>query len=151
MEMSGEHVIAASRAQVWAALNDVEVLEACIPGCQEIEKLSDTELRAKVKLKIGPVRATFKGEVTLSELNPPESYVISGKGAGGVAGFARGGARVRLEEVAEGTRLSYAAEAAVGGKLAQLGQRLVKSTADKLAAQFFENFAAQFGADQAPG
>ena len=145
MEMSGEHLIPASRRAVWAALNDAEILHACIPGCEEIEKTSDSEMSAKVRLKIGPVKARFTGNVTLSDIAIPESYVISGKGNGGVAGFAKGGARVHLEEVGpQETKLTYQVEAAVGGKLAQLGQRLIKSTSEKLALQFFDSFARQF-------
>ena len=127
---------------VWAALNDAEILAKAIPGCQELNKLSDTELNAKVKLKIGPVSATFTGEVTLSELNPPRSYVISGSGKGGVAGGATGSARVELEPIENGTatRLSYEVNAAVTGKIAQLGSRLIESTAKKLATKFFTDF-----------
>ena len=127
---------------VWAALNDAEILAKAIPGCQELNKLSDTELTAKVKLKIGPVSATFTGEVTLSELNPPRSYVISGSGKGGVAGGATGSARVELEPIENGTatRLSYEVNAAVTGKIAQLGSRLIESTAKKLATKFFTDF-----------
>ena len=127
---------------VWAALNDAEILAKAIPGCQELKKLSDTELTAKVKLKIGPVSATFTGEVTLSELNPPRSYVISGSGKGGVAGGATGSARVELEPIENGTatRLSYEVNAAVTGKIAQLGSRLIESTAKKLATKFFTDF-----------
>lgn len=148
MEMSGEYLIGASREAVWQALNDVDVLHQCIPGCEEIEQISPTELKAKVKVKIGPVKAKFSGDVVLGDLNPPESYSISGKGNGGVAGFAKGGANVRLETVPEGTRLTYGAKAAVGGKLAQLGQRLIKSSSEKLATQFFDNFAAHFAPDK---
>ena len=145
MEMSGEYLLPAGREAVWQALNDPQVLQACIPGCEELLKTSDTEMSARVRLKIGPVKARFSGEVTLSEISVPESYVISGKGNGGVAGFARGGARVRLEEAADGaTLLVYSVEAAVGGKIAQMGQRLIKSTSEKLAQQFFESFAARF-------
>ncbi len=147
MEMSGEYLIPASREAVWQALNDIDVLRECIPGCEEIEQISPTELTAKVKVKIGPVKARFSGDVMLGDLTPPESYTISGKGNGGVAGFAKGGADVFLEAVADGTRLTYGAKAAVGGKLAQLGQRLIKSSSEKLATQFFNNFAAHFAPD----
>jgi uncharacterized protein len=142
MKMSGEEVIPATREAVWKALNDPEVLKQAIPGCQEITKASDTDLEAKVVLKIGPVKATFTGMVQLSDLNPPESYRISGEGKGGVAGFAKGGANVRLEEVPEGTKLFYDVDAQVGGKLASLGSRLIDSTARSLASQFFVKFAA---------
>ena len=137
MDMSGEERIAAPREAVWAALNDPEVLKACIPGCQSLTMKSPNELEATVKIKIGPVSATFNGEVTLSNLNPPESYTISGEGKGGIAGFAMGGADVRLAEDGDGTILSYDVKAQIGGKLAQLGSRLIDSTSKKLAAQFF--------------
>lgn len=142
MDMSGEHEIAAPRETVWAALNDPEVLKACIPGCQDIEKTSDTDFAAKVKAKVGPVNATFSGNVTLSNINPPASYTISGEGSGGAAGFAKGGADVALADEGESTRLTYNVHAQVGGKLAQLGQRLIQSTANKYAKQFFDNFKA---------
>jgi uncharacterized protein len=141
MKMSGEEIIPAPREAVWKALNDPDVLKQAIPGCQEINKTSDTDLEAKVTVKIGPVKANFTGIVHLSDLKPPGSYRISGEGKGGVAGFARGGADVRLEEVTEGTKLSYDVDAQVGGKLASLGSRLVDSTARSLATQFFEKFA----------
>lgn len=140
MDMSGQHRIPADVATVWAALNDAEVLAQCIPGCEELEKESDTELTAKVALKIGPVKARFSGRVLLEDLNPPHSYSIVGEGKGGVAGFAKGGADVTLTEDGSETILDYTANAQVGGKLAQLGSRLVKSTSAKLADQFFDNF-----------
>jgi hypothetical protein len=141
MEMSGEHTIAASRQTVWEALNDPEILKQCIPGCEEIEQTEENTFSAKVKAKVGPVNSRFSGKVTLSNLNPPESYTISGEGSGGAAGFAKGGADVQLEEIdAEQTKLTYQVKAQVGGKLAQLGQRLIKSTADKYARQFFDKF-----------
>lgn len=140
MELSDEITIAAPRDRVYAALNDPDVLRDCIPGCEELEKISDTELAARVKLKIGPVKASFKGDVTLDPANAPEAFSLSGAGNGGVAGFAKGGADVTLEEVGEETVLRYLAKAEVGGKLAQLGSRLVQSTAKKLSAQFFQAF-----------
>ncbi len=140
MQMTGEQRIEASVNEVWKALNDPEVLKASIPGCQELEKKSDTELAAKVTLKIGPVKATFNGEVGLQNLNPPHSYTIVGEGKGGVAGFAKGGADVELKEDGNATILAYEAKADVGGKIAQLGSRLIDSTAKKLAGQFFERF-----------
>ncbi len=140
MQMTGEQRIEASVNEVWKALNDPEVLKASIPGCQELEKKSDTELAAKVTLKIGPVKATFNGEVGLQNLNPPHSYTIVGEGKGGVAGFAKGGADVELKEDGDATILAYEAKADVGGKIAQLGSRLIDSTAKKLAGQFFERF-----------
>lgn len=143
MDMSGEQEIAAPRETVWAALNDPETLKASIPGCQSIEKTSDTTFSAKVKAKVGPVNATFNGDVSLTNLNPPESYTISGEGSGGAAGFAKGGADVVLEDHGDSTLLKYDVHAQVGGKLAQLGQRLIKSTANKYAKQFFESFTHQ--------
>lgn len=144
MELTGEQTIPAPRERVWQALNDPEILKRCIPGCQEIQKISDTELTAKVGLAVGPVKATFNGRVTLSDLDPPNGYKISGEGQGGVAGFGRGSAEVRLAEDPAGTRLTYKADAAVGGKLAQIGSRLVEATARKLADEFFSRFAAEF-------
>ena len=140
LNMEGEERIAASVETVWAALNDAEVLKACIPGCQELTKESDTELKAVVSLKIGPVKAKFKGAVTLENLNPPISYSIVGEGQGGIAGFAKGGADVALTADGDGTILNYKAKADVGGKIAQLGSRLIESTSKKLAGQFFSNF-----------
>ena len=140
MDMSGEYVIAAPRATVWAALNDAEVLKACIPGCEELTKTSDTTMEAKVTQKIGPVKAKFAGAVELVNIDAPAGYTIRGEGKGGVAGFAKGSADVSLSEEEGGTRLAYTAHAEVGGKLAQLGGRLINSTAKKLADQFFTNF-----------
>ena len=140
MEMSGERVIAAPRAEVWAALNDPEVLKACIPGCQEMEKTGDNGFAATVKQKVGPVSATFKGAVELSNIVEGESYTISGEGKGGAAGFAKGGADVALTDAEGGTMLTYKVDAKVGGKLAQLGGRLIDGFAKKMADQFFTNF-----------
>jgi carbon monoxide dehydrogenase subunit G len=140
MDMTGEQRIAASQQAVWAALNDPVVLRQCIPGCESLDKLSDTEMAAKVKLQIGPVRASFSGKVTLSDLDPPNSYRISGEGSGGAAGFARGGAVVRLSEDGDATLMRYEVKADVGGKIAQLGGRLIDSTAKKLADEFFQKF-----------
>ena len=140
MEMTGERVIGAPRAKVWEALNDPEVLKASIPGCEEIEKVSASELTAKVVQKVGPVKATFHGEVELSDIVEGESYRISGRGKGGAAGGASGGADVRLEDVPEGTRLIYEVEARVTGKIAQLGARLIDGFAKKMADQFFDRF-----------
>ena len=141
MTMNGEVQLAAPQAEVWAKLNDPEVLKACIPGCQSLEMLSDTEFEAVATNRVGPVKATFKGRVTLSDLDPPNGYRISGQGDGGIAGFAKGGATVNLRPVDGGTVLAYNVEAQIGGKLAQLGQRLVNGAAKKLADQFFEKFA----------
>jgi uncharacterized protein len=141
MTMQGEVVLPADRDTVWNALNDPDVLRTCIPGCQELEKVSDTEFRAIAKVAIGPVKATFKGMVTLSDLDPPNGYAISGEGQGGVAGFAKGGAKVRLDDAEGGTRLVYDVSAQVGGKIAQLGGRLINGVAKKYADEFFANFA----------
>lgn len=138
MEMSGEERIAASRDRVWAALNNPDILRRCIPGCETLEASSPTEFAATIKIKIGPVSASFKGNVTLSNLNPPESYTISGEGSGGIAGFAKGGADVVLTEENGETVLTYKTQAKIGGKLAMLGSRLIDSSSKKLAGQFFE-------------
>ena len=140
MDMQDSQLIRAPREMVWAGLNDIEVLKACIPGCDSIEKLSDTEMEARVTLKIGPVKASFSGRVTFSNIDPPNGYTISGEGQGGVAGHARGGADVRLEADGENTMLHYTVRAEVGGKIAQLGARLIDGTAKKLAGEFFETF-----------
>jgi len=142
MTMSGEVQLAAPREMVWTKLNDPEVLKACIPGCEELEKTEDNNgFRAVAKMKVGPVSARFKGKVTLSDLDPPNGYKISGEGEGGVAGFAKGGATVGLTDHDGGTLLKYDVEAQIGGKLAQLGQRLINGSAKKLADEFFANFA----------
>jgi len=148
MDMSGEYRIPAPRAAVWAALNDPATLKQVIPGCEELNKLSDTELTAKVAAKVGPVSARFTGKVTLSDIKPPESYTISGEGQGGVAGFAKGGASVQLTEDNGATILRYTAKAQVGGKLAQIGSRLIDSTARKMADEFFGKFAEVVAAAQ---
>ena len=140
MELTGTRTIRAPRETVWAKLNDPDTLKACIPGCEELTGSPEDGFDAVVKQKVGPVKATFKGAVTVSDANPPESYRIAGEGKGGVAGFAKGGADVRLTEVPEGTELSYSVDAKVGGKIAQLGSRLIDSFASKMADTFFENF-----------
>ena len=141
VDMSGEERIEAPIARVWEALNDAEVLKACIPGCESLEKKSDTDLAAVVSLKIGPIKAKFNGEVTLKNLKPPHSYTLAGEGKGGIAGFAKGGADVELKEDGpDATILTYTAKADVGGKIAQLGSRLIASTSKKLAAEFFSTF-----------
>jgi carbon monoxide dehydrogenase subunit G len=145
MEMTGEQRLPAPREVVWAALNDAEVLKASIPGCEEIQKVSDTEMTARVAAKVGPVSARFTGNVTLSDLDPPNGYTISGEGKGGVAGFAKGGAKVRLEPDGDGTVMRYEVTASVGGKLAQIGARLIDATAKKMADDFFARFAAIVG------
>jgi len=144
--MNGEVQLAAPRQMVWAKLNDADVLKQCIPGCEELNKNSDTEFQAVATLKIGPVKARFKGRVQLSDLDPPNGYRISGEGEGGVAGFAKGAATVRLSDKDGGTLLSYDVESQIGGKLAQLGQRLLQGTAKKLADDFFNKFAAAVAA-----
>ena len=142
MQMNDSQRIPATKEKVWAALNDPAVLKQCIPGCQSLEMTSPTEMIATVVLKVGPVKATFGGKVTLSDLDPPNSYRITGEGAGGVAGFAKGGATVTLtSEGPDGTVLHYEVDAQIGGKLAQLGGRLIDSTARKLAGEFFAAFA----------
>jgi hypothetical protein len=142
MDMSGSQTIPAPRETVWQALNDPEVLKQSIPGCEGISQQSDTEMTAKVTAKVGPVKAKFTGTVTLTDLNPPESYTISGEGKGGAAGFAKGGATVHLEQQEDGqTLMSYEVKANVGGKLAQLGSRLIDGTAKRMADEFFTNFA----------
>ena len=143
--IEGEERIAAPVEKVWLALNDAEVLKACIPGCQSLEKKSDTELAATVVLKIGPIKATFNGEVTLKNLKPPHAYTLQGEGKGGIAGFAKGGADVSLTPDGDATILRYAAKADVGGKIAQLGSRLIDSTSKKLAGQFFTSFGDRVG------
>ncbi len=141
MVMNGAFDLPAPRETVWQKLNDPEVLKACIPGCQSLERTGDNGFAAVAKLKIGPVSATFKGKVQLTDMDPPNGYRINGEGEGGVAGFAKGGAAVKLEAIPEGTRLTYDVEANIGGKLAQLGSRLINSVAKKLADQFFAKFA----------
>ena len=140
MDMTGEYRIPAPRQRVWEALNDPAILKAAIPGCEELNKVSDNELEARVKAKVGPVSATFNGKVTLNDLNPPESYRIAGEGKGGAAGYAKGGAEVSLAEDGADTLLRYTAKADVGGKLAQIGSRLIQGTAKKMADDFFGKF-----------
>lgn len=146
MKLSDEIRIEAPRERVYAALNDPEILKRAIPGCQALERMSPTELTATVAAKIGPVKATFKGRVTLSDLNPPESYTIAGEGKGGAAGFAKGSAKVTLTEDGAATRLRYEVNADVGGKLAQVGARLIEGSSKKLAQEFFAAFKAVLAA-----
>jgi len=149
MDMSGSHRITASREEVWAALNDPAILKQCIPGCEEIEKQSDTEMTAKVTAKVGPVKAKFAGKVTLSDIDPPNGYTITGEGTGGAAGFGKGGASVRLQPDGDGTTvLEYTAHAQVGGKLAQIGSRLIDGTARKMADDFFVKFTQVVGSPE---
>jgi hypothetical protein len=149
MDMSGEYRIPAPRDRVWAALNDPEILRQAIPGCDELNKTSDTELEAKVTAKVGPVKAKFGGHVRLENINPPESYSIVGEGKGGAAGFAKGGADVHLKEDGSDTILTYTAKAEVGGKLAQIGSRLIQGTAKKMADDFFGTFSRIVGEGEA--
>jgi hypothetical protein len=148
MEMTGEFRIPAPRQRVWEGLNDPEILKSSIPGCQTIEKLSDTEFTAKVLAQVGPVKANFAGKVTLSDLQPPQSYTIAGEGTGGVAGFAKGSAKVNLDEDGGATVLHYAVQAHVGGKLAQIGSRLIDSVARRMAENFFTRFVAAVAPEQ---
>ncbi len=141
MEMTGERRLPAPRTRVWAALNDPDILKACIPGCRSLEATGDGGFRATAAVKIGPIATSFSGEVRLLDLVPPESYRIEGSGQGGPAGFARGGAAVTLAEDGSGTLLGYRVKAEVGGKIAQLGARLIDATARQMADQFFDNFA----------
>ena len=150
MEFTGRYVIPAPPEVVWAAINDPEILKACIPGCQVLEKTGPNELLATATLKIGPVKATFKGRVTLSELDPPRRCVLTGEGQGGVAGFAKGQAEVILTPEADGTMLAYRANASVGGKLAQIGQRLIDGAAKQIADDFFAKFGAAISAASVP-
>ncbi len=146
MQMNDTQRVPASREKVWAGLNDPDILRKCIPGCQSLEMTSPTEMTANVVVKVGPVKATFAGKVHLSDLDPPNGYRISGEGSGGVAGFAKGGATVKLlPDGPDATNLEYAVDAQIGGKLAQLGGRLIDSTAKKLAGEFFQNFANELG------
>jgi carbon monoxide dehydrogenase subunit G len=149
MEMTGEFRIPASRQRVWEGLNDPEILKSSIPGCQTIEKLSDTEFTAKVVAQVGPVKANFGGKVTLSDLDPPQSYTIAGEGNGGVAGFAKGSAKVNLAEDGGATVLNYTVQAHVGGKLAQIGSRLIDSVSRKMAENFFTRFVAAVAPEEA--
>jgi uncharacterized protein len=143
MDMTGERRIAASRETVWQALNDPTVLKASIPGCESLERLSDTDMKATASVKIGPINARFNGAVHLSDVDPPNGYTIGGEGQGGVAGFAKGGAKVRLEPDGVATLLQYEVHAQVGGRIAQLGARLIDATAKQMADSFFDRFSAQ--------
>lgn len=151
MDMTGSYRIGAPRDAVWAALNDVDVLKVCIPGCEEIEQTSPTTMTAKVVQKIGPVKAKFDGAIELLNINAPASYTINGEGQGGVAGFAKGAADVVLTEDGNETVLDFTAHAQVGGKLARLGSRLIDATAKKLATKFFDNFHEYLNEKDPPG
>jgi uncharacterized protein len=150
MQMEETERVPAPQAQVWAALNNPEILKACIPGCESLTMNSPTDLVATVVVKVGPVKARFSGKVTLSDLDPPNGYRITGEGSGGVAGFAKGGANVELSpDGPAATFLNYIVDVQIGGKLAQLGSRLIDSTAKKLAGEFFRAFAAAVAESQA--
>ena len=151
MDMQGERRIPAPRQAVWEKLNDPETLRVCIPGCESVDRVSETEFTAKVRAKVGPVSANFTGKITLSDIDPPAGYTISGEGQGGVAGFARGGAKVRLDEEGGDTVLRYDVQAQVGGKLAQIGSRLIDATARKMADDFFTRFVTVMSPESASG
>jgi carbon monoxide dehydrogenase subunit G len=148
MDLNGAYLIPAPAEAVWAALNDPEKLKAALPGCESLTRTGENEFEAVATQSIGPVKARFKGKVQLLDLNPPKSYTIKGEGSGGAAGFAKGEARVDLVPEAGGTRLVYAVKATVGGKIAQIGQRLIDGVARKLADEFFEKFSEGFGSVQ---
>ena len=143
MDMAGERLISAPQNTVWSALNDPEILKACIPGCESLEATSENEMTAVAAIKLGPISAKFSGRVKLSDIDPPNGYTLSGEGKGGPAGFAKGAAKVRLTPKPEGTLLTYTVEAQVGGKIAQLGARLIDATAKSMADQFFTKFVEQ--------
>ncbi len=147
MELNGERVITAPRQKVWDALNDPSILSSCIPGCEEVKKISETETHTRVMLKVGPVRARFTGKILMTDLEAPSRCTLKFEGAGGVAGFAKGRSEVALSDEGEGTRLSYSVEAAVGGKLGQIGGRLIDSSAKKMADEFFAAFDGALAAD----
>ena len=149
MEMSGEQLVPAPQKAVWNALNDPEMLKACVPGCEAIEPAGENTYQVLMVARVGPVSAKFKGKLTLSDIQPPRSYSISFEGQGGAAGFAKGGAQVRLSPEADKTKLSYDVKASVGGKLAQIGSRLVDAAAKKIADDFFRNFNEKVGARHA--
>ncbi len=150
MEMTGEQIIPVAQAEVWRGLNDPEVLKACIPGCDSIERVSDTEYAVLMTAAVGPVKAKFKGKMTLADMNPPNSYSLSFDGQGGTAGFGKGSAKVSLATEVSGTRLSYSVKAQVGGKLAQVGSRLIDGVAKKMADEFFTAFNAKMAGPAAP-
>ncbi|GAN78100.1 carbon monoxide dehydrogenase G protein [Acidisphaera rubrifaciens HS-AP3] len=150
MDMTGERRIPAPRERVWSALNDPDTLKACIPGCEKLERTAENEFSATAAVKIGPISARFNGRVQLSDIEAPTSYTITGEGQGGVAGFAKGGAHVALADDAAGTLLTYDVKAQVGGKIAQLGARLIDASAKQMADQFFDRFSARVAADMAP-
>ena len=151
MEMTGEQLIPVPQQKVWQGLNDPEILKACIAGCESIERVSDSEYKVSIVAAVGPVKAKFAGKLLLSDLNPPNSYSLSFEGSGGAAGFGKGGAQVSLKTEGAGTRLSYSAKASVGGKLAQVGSRLIDGVARKMADDFFAAFNAKLAGPAAAG
>jgi len=150
MQFTGSFTVPAPRQRVWEGLNNPDLLRQCIPGCEELTRVSDTEFEGKVVAKIGPVKASFSGRVTLSDLDPPNGYTITGEGKGGVAGFAKGGAKVKLSDSGAGTQLDYSVDASVGGKLAQIGGRLIEGAVNQTAADFFAKFGELVSAGGAP-
>ncbi len=148
MDMSGERHIPAPRQKVWEALNDTEVLRGCIPGCETLERTAEHDMKATATIKIGPISARFNGKIHLTDIDAPNSYRISGEGQGGVAGFAKGGANVRLSDEGPFTLLSYDVKAQVGGKIAQLGARLIDATSKQMADVFFDRFTAEVSGPQ---
>jgi carbon monoxide dehydrogenase subunit G len=150
MELTGEHLIPVPQQKVWDALNDPEVLKACIQGCETIERVSDTEFKVALTAAVGPVKAKFNGKLLLSDLNPPTSYALTFEGSGGAAGFGKGGATVVLAPDGDGTKLVYSAKATVGGKLAQVGSRLIDGVAAKMASDFFVRFNEKIAPAPAP-
>lgn len=140
MQITGSFSVPAPRQRVWEALNDPEILRQCIPGCEELNRVGENEFEGKVVAKVGPVKASFAGRVTLTDLDPPNGYTIQGEGKGGVAGFAKGGAKIALTDDGAGTKLDYTADASVGGKLAQIGGRLIEAAANQTAGEFFAKF-----------
>ena len=145
MDMTSEQRVQAPQSEVWKALNDPQVLAACIPGCETVEKVSDTEFNLLMTAKVGPVKAKFNGRVSLADLDPPKSYTLSFEGQGGAAGFGKGEARVNLIPDGTGTRIAYTVKAVVGGKLAQVGSRLIDGVAHKMAQDFFANLSGRLG------
>jgi hypothetical protein len=151
VEQTGEHRIAASREEVWTALNDPDVLARCLDGCQAMNRIADDRFDARIKARVGPVRATFDAQLTLEDIEPPESYTINANVKGGPAGFARGSARVNLVDEGEQTLLQYRVNASIGGKLAQVGSRLIDGAARKMAEDFFSQFSEEVGGERDAG
>jgi carbon monoxide dehydrogenase subunit G len=149
MEIIGTKLIPSPRELVWKALNDPEILKACLPGCESVEKLSDTDFKVTIKTAIGPLRARFQGSLKMEDVNAPESCVMQFEGQGGAVGFGKGSSKVQLIQTAQGTELSYEAKAQVGGKLAQVGSRLIDSVAKKMTDDFFKAFQEQLNPNEA--